>query len=101
MDNILEKLKDVTDEKTGKKISEGQALAAYRTWGLIKMVGQEEAKLSMPVRTWHRHKGLLFAAGLSWADFSAGNVVPFRRKTILIGEPVESWDDIRKQLKAA
>jgi II/X family phage/plasmid replication protein len=96
MDNILERLKQVINEKTGKPISEGQALAAYRTWGLIKMVGQEEAKASMPERTWRHHKSLLFAAGLSWADFSAGNVVPFRRKVIVLGEPVHSWDELRK-----
>ncbi|UZR29438.1 phage/plasmid replication protein, II/X family [Methylococcus mesophilus] len=96
MDSILERLKELKDEKTGKAISEARALGAYRTWGLIKMVGMEEAKASMSERTWRYHKAMLFAAGLSWSDFAAGNVVPFRRKTILLGEPVTSFEQLRK-----
>jgi II/X family phage/plasmid replication protein len=96
MDSVLDRLKEVIDAKTGKPISDGQALAAYRTWGLIKMVGCEEAKASMPVRTWHHHKNLLFLAGLAWADFSAGNIVPFRRKVLVLGEPVTSWDYFKR-----
>jgi II/X family phage/plasmid replication protein len=96
MDSILDSLKSVINPKTNKSISESQALSAYRTWGLVKMIGVEEAKASMAPRTWTHHKGLLFAAGLSWADFAAGNVVPFRRKVITLGEPVESWEGVLK-----
>lgn len=94
MDNVLENLKAVVDPKTGKQITPGQAMAVYNTWALIKTVGVENVQSSMQKSRWHHHKSILFAAGFSWADFAAGAIVPFRRKAIILGEPVKSWDEL-------
>lgn len=75
--------------------SPGKALAAFRTWSLVKVVGVEQARASMPVSTWTRHRRAMLDAGLSLADLRAGNVLPFRRKTIVLGNPVRSWDELR------
>lgn len=76
--------------------TEGQALAAYRTWAVIKSVGVKLAQEGMARPTWYRHRKLLFAAGLSWADLAASNIVPFRRKMLMLGEPVTSWEQIKR-----
>jgi II/X family phage/plasmid replication protein len=89
VDDVLEKLKEVAP-------TEGQALAAYRTWLLVQERGLESARLLLPKNTFYRHKRVLNAAGLSWADFQARNIVPFRRKTIVLGDPVRSWEDFKK-----
>lgn len=87
-DNILERLEEVS-------LTKGQAQAAYRTWALIRELGLETTRSIMPQSTWYRHKKLLNLVGLSWADFQARNIVPFRRKTIVLGEPVRSWDELK------
>lgn len=87
MDNLLEQLEAVAKTK-------GQALAAYRTWSLVRAIGMRETQASMPYRTWMRHKRILFDAGLTWADLQASNVVPFRRRCIVLGSPVRSWAEI-------
>ncbi len=74
----------------------GQALAAHRTWALIKSVGYDNAKESMPERTWYRHIRFLRAAGLSDADLCAGNVIPFRQREIVLSQPLRGWDDLRE-----
>lgn len=86
-DNLLARLEEVAP-------SSGQALAAYKTWGLIKGVGVREAQASMPASTWYRHRKILFDAGLSHADLHAGNIVPFRRRHLVLEEPVESWEKL-------
>ena len=72
----------------------GLAKAAYRTWLLIQSHGMEEARDLMTKRTWHRHKRLLQQCGVSWADFHHRALVPFRRKTIVLSDPVRSWEDL-------
>jgi II/X family phage/plasmid replication protein len=89
MDNLLQQLERVAPSK-------GQALGAYRTWSLVKSIGQQEAEASMPRRTWYRHRKILFDAGLTWADLQASNVVPLRRRTIELGAPVRSWEELRR-----
>jgi II/X family phage/plasmid replication protein len=91
-DDILERLKEVAS-------TEGQALAAYRTWALIEKLGLESVRSLTPASTFRRHKRLLNQVGLSWADFQARNVVPFRRKMIVLGEPVRSWEELRDAKK--
>lgn len=85
--------------------TEGLALAVYRTWGLVKMLGHREAAESMPVRSWQRHRKILFDAGLSWGDLAKGEVVPFRRRLLVLERPVNSWADVQaflqEQKKAA
>jgi hypothetical protein len=79
----------------GVSPSKGQALAAYRTWGLVKMLGHREASASMPQSTWYRHKKILFDAGLGWGDLATGTVVPFRRTALVLDRPVTSWAEVR------
>ncbi len=87
MDNLLESLEKVSKSK-------GRALGAYRTWSLVKSIGVREAQASMSERTWRSHKKMLFDAGLTWADLQMSNVVPLRRRPILLGSPVRSWDEL-------
>ena len=94
MDRLLESLEKVASSK-------GQALAAYRTWSLVKAIGMREAEASMPRRTWYRHRQILFEAGLRFADLQRSNVVPLRRKPILLGEPVRSWAELEAHASQA
>ena len=80
--------------------TEGLAKAAYRTWLLIQSHGMEEARDLMTKRTWHRHKRLLQQCGVSWADFHHRALVPFRRKTIILSDPVRSWEDLIARSKS-
>jgi len=75
--------------------TKGRALAAHRTWALIKSIGYTQTESSMVKQTFKNHLVLLRAAGLSSADLCAGVVIPFRKKTLLLGDPVLSWSDIR------
>lgn len=89
MGNLLQKLELVAPTK-------GQALAAHRTWALIKSIGHEQAKASMPLRTWQRHCKLLVEAGLSDVDLCSAEIVPFMRVRVSVTEFVTSWDDLRR-----
>jgi hypothetical protein len=77
--------------------TEGQALAAYRTWCLIKAVGHRSAMESMPRATWYRHKKIFTDAGLGWGDLATGQIVPFRRRALVMEQPVMSWEDLIRQ----
>lgn len=76
--------------------TKGRALAAHRTWALIKTIGYTQTKESMAPRTFFEHQAYLRAAGLSSADLCAGTVIPFRRRSLVLGNPVLSWHDVRK-----
>lgn len=89
METLLQKLEQVAPTK-------GRALAAHRTWSLIKTIGHDQTKASMPRATWFLHTKYLRAAGLSSADLCSGQVIPFRRKALVLDAPVLSWDDMRK-----
>lgn len=73
----------------------GRAKGAHRTWSLIKSVGYENAKESMPRSTWGLHLKYLRAAGLSDADLCAAEILPFRGHIIVLGQPVTSWEHLR------
>lgn len=90
---LLERLIEVEE-------TQGRALAAHRTWALIKSIGYDNARESMSRSIWFRHLKALRAAGVSDADLCAGQIVPFRRHVVTLGEPVKSWADVRK-LRAA
>lgn len=75
--------------------SDGLGMAAYRTWCLIKSMGLREAEDTLSRATFFRHKSILIEAGFTYADFHAQNIIPFRRRTIELGAPVLSWDDMR------
>ena len=87
VDKLLDELMKVAP-------TEGLAKAAYRTWLLIQSHGVEKAQEFMAKRTWHLHKRLLKQCGVSWADFHHRALVPFRRKTIVLSDPVRSWEDL-------
>ncbi|MHB0991637.1 MAG: phage/plasmid replication protein, II/X family [Burkholderiales bacterium] len=89
MGRLLEELEKIAPSK-------GQALAAHRTWALIKSIGMSLARDSMPRSTFFRHQSLLRAAGLSDADLCAGNVLPFARREVVIANPVTSWEELRR-----
>lgn len=76
--------------------SHGRALAAHRTWALIKAIGFEQTAASMPRSTFALHRKYLLAAGLSHADLQTSNILQFRRNTIVISAPVLSWADLRR-----
>lgn len=75
--------------------TKARALAAHRTWALIKTIGHDQTKFSMSRSTFARHMSDLRAAGLSNADLCAGVVIPFRRQQLILREPVLSWSQIR------
>ncbi len=80
--------------------SPAQALAVHKTFALIKTLGYTQTMHSTPRATFFKHCAFLRAAGLSSADLCAGKVLELRMKTLLISEPVLSWDDLRNR-KAA
>jgi hypothetical protein len=86
---LLERLEKVAG-------SPGKALSAHRTWALVKAVGYDNARESMPRTTWFRHLKALRDAGVSDADLCAGQIVPFRRHVVLLAEPVRCWEDVRR-----
>lgn len=94
MDTLLEQI-EKTVMYNGKPITKGMALAAYRTYTLIQSIGVRATETSMPRATYLRHRKILFDAGLTHADLHAGNVLPFRRRSIILGEPVYSWSEVR------
>ena len=79
-----------------KVTTKGRALSAHRTWSLIKTIGYTQAKESMNPNTFRMHLKHLRLAGLSSADLCAGVVIPFRKKTLVLSQPVLSWDELRK-----
>ena len=93
MDKLLDELMKVAP-------TPGLAKAAYRTWALIQSHGLEETRDLMTTPTWQRHKRLLQQCGVSWADFHHRALVPFRRKTIVLSDPVRSWEDLIARSKS-
>ncbi len=92
---------EVTEMNIGERVravakTEGEAKAAEATWLLIKAYGWEMAKDRISKRSWYRHLKLLRAAGLSDADISSGNVVPFRRP-LIAARMVDSWAQLRSE----
>lgn len=76
--------------------TKGRALAAHRTFALIKTLGYTQAMDSMARQTFANHCVLLRAAGLSSADLCAGKVLEFRKKALVLNQPVLSWEELRR-----
>lgn len=74
----------------------GSALAAHKTFALIKSVGYTQTKQSTPKATFMRHCAFLRACGISSAELCAGEIIPFKVRKMVIAEPVRWWDEIRK-----
>jgi len=89
MGTLLQELEKVAPTK-------GRALAAHRTFALIKTFGYTQVKDTMPKATFDKHCGFLRAAGISSADLCAGKVLELRKRSLVLDQPVLSWDDIRR-----
>lgn len=92
---------EVTDmhhvqEALEKVTTKGRAAGALKTWAFIKSEGYTMAKETMNYQTFHNHLTLLRAAGLCSADFCAGKVLEFRKKALVLDQPVLSWSDMRR-----
>lgn len=89
MDNLFNKLLEVCP-------TEGQARAAFDFFTRVKQLGLETVKRTTTKSTFYRCSKHLKLAGLSSADLNAGRILEFRRKTIVLGNPVSSWDDLKQ-----
>ena len=90
---------DMTDLR--KRLDEvcdtpGRAQAAYYFWALVRTVGIEEVRNATPRSTYYKHVKALMQAGLSHSDFTAGAILPFRSTRIDLGQPVQSWAELRR-----
>ena len=74
----------------------GRALAAHKTFSLIKSMGYTQTKESSPDSTFRRHCADLRLAGISSAELCAGEIIPFKVRKMVIAEPVTWWDEIRR-----
>lgn len=88
MGTLLKELEKIT--------TPGRALAAHRTFALLKVIGYTQTKQSMQPRTFYLHCEHLRAAGLSSADLCAGKVLELRKRSLVLDQPVLSWDEIRR-----
>lgn len=75
--------------------TENQARAAFNTFNMICTLGKELTKGSIPKSSFYRHCKLLKQAGLSSADLTSGQILPFRRQTIALGESIENWEQLK------
>lgn len=87
MNNLLERLEAVA-------LTERRARSAYDCYSRIRMYGYNQAKVTYPYSTFQRHIGFLKQAGLTQADLQPINVIPLRKRAILLSDPVRHWDDI-------
>jgi II/X family phage/plasmid replication protein len=74
----------------------GAGRAAFGSWNWIKASGYADWRAGMPRATFYRHKKILLAAGMSYADFAAGTVVPIRKRRVVLEAPVKSWAQLLK-----
>jgi II/X family phage/plasmid replication protein len=76
--------------------TEGSGKAAHMAWAFVQAYGYNEWKAKASRATFYRHKKIMKAAGLSYADFQQRRVVPIRRRAIVLNQPVRSWADLLK-----
>lgn len=89
-DDVLKRLYEVAP-------TPGQARAALTTWSLIQTHGEQAARKLISRSAWYKHRALLRKVGISFADFHERRIVPFRRRTIVLGDPVTSWEDLESR----
>jgi II/X family phage/plasmid replication protein len=93
---VVDMEKDLIEQLEKFAPTKGQARSAYGHWLQIKQVGFEHWKSLVGRTTFYRVKKILLDAGFSYSDFQAQNIVPIRRKPILLDQPVRSWEELRK-----
>ena len=91
MDHILQKIEAVAPTKR-------QAQAAYDCYLRIREVGYKQAKSTYKQQTFSRHMVALKKAGLTEANFVQSCVVPITRKSIELGKPVSSWEELARAI---
>lgn len=74
----------------------GDGKGAFRHYCLVMTIGHDQAKASCQKSAYYRYRKIMLTAGISWADIQAKKILPFRRKPILLGEPVRSFDEMRR-----
>lgn len=94
MCNILERLLDNVGDGEGQIPTEGRARAAYRCYTDIRQRGLHIVKESYPKSTFLKHLKNLRSIGLVAADLQPSNVVPLRRRQIVLDQPVSNWGQI-------
>lgn len=97
MDNIQQQCVEAAKQLS---MSEGRGKAAYTFWLLIRELGFEQARSLTAKATYYRHLQVLRKAGFGYADFQARNVTRLRRKPIILGEPVRSWEELHARRAA-
>lgn len=93
----VSKMSDIPERLNKVAPTARRAQAALNTWLQIKEFGLEGARARMSRSKWYQDKKLLNQAGLGWSDFQQRKIVSFRRKTIVMGNPVTSWDDLERR----
>jgi hypothetical protein len=69
-------------------------LACYNS---IRANGLKRAREDFTTPSWYRHLKNLRSIGIVAADLQPMNVVPLKRRPILLDQPVSCWDDIKLQ----
>lgn len=100
MDNIRALLLDNVGKEAGKIPTAGQAQAAYNCYTNCKLLGYQQAKASFSQPSWSRHLKNLSTIGLVAADLQQQNVVPLRKRSVELHQPISSWDQINLALRA-
>lgn len=95
MDNILDLLLANVGKGDGQIPTEGRARAAYDCYTRIRLTNYLSAKESYPKATFYKHVKYLKTVGLVAADLQPINVVPLRKRQIVLDKPVSCWDDIK------
>lgn len=72
-----------------------QGAAAWRTYQAMKQSGYRACQETMSHNTFYRHKRILLKAGIPLSQLQSATVIPLvRHRTITIGNPVTSWDQL-------
>jgi II/X family phage/plasmid replication protein len=77
-------------------LSPGAGRAAFGSWNWIKSLGYQDWRAGIPRATFYRHKKILLAGGLCYADFRERKVVPIRKRRVVLDAPVKSWAELLK-----
>lgn len=73
-----------------------QASAAYDCYLRCKNLGRHNAKNTYSSsRTWFRHLKNLKISGIKAIDLQSSNVIPLKKRQIILENPVSCWDDIK------
>lgn len=75
--------------------TEAQAKSAYDCYLRCREKGYQQGKASYPKGTFSRHMKNLSTIGVGPADLQPSNVVPLRRRQVVLDQPVSCWDDIK------